>query len=303
MAEFSQSNQQGQQDPDALKKALLARLFGGGPIPGAVPQPDTYSPKSYYNAQPTSATGPASGSPAATQPNVFGGPANSSATATPISTAPANAGPQPARPLSGAQPPSTTAPAGMTRPATNGGAIEPGNQPPPSVAPFPSESDWSKQNPLPPHTPYQAPDFKHRLLMGIFGGMQEFGRPGEGAKTVRDYLGDIRTRSDAERNYPITSAAQEHQRYMGAVQAAKGPIDLENMRAELDDRYAQAYERRARGDAARNPKAQLQHVVVADPKTGDPMSAAFDRTTGKYLNPETGEEIAWREALGKERAA
>ena len=308
MAEFVQPPDQ--QDPDALKKALLAKLFGG-PIPGAVPPPgatqrsltgtpDPGTPptlSSTATTQPNASNAPAA--PPSTQPNVFGGPANSSATATPISTAPANAGPQPARPINAGRS-ATTAPTGMARPASsNSAAIEPGNQPPPNVAPFPNEADWSKQNPLPTHTPYQAPDWKHRLLMGIFSGMQEFGRPGEGAATVRNYLGDIERRTDEEKNYPTTSAGQQHQRYMGAVQAAKGPIDLENMRAELDDRFAQAEERRAKADALRNPKAQLQHVVIADPKTGDPTLAAFDRATGKYLNPETGEPIAGAKAWEK----
>jgi hypothetical protein len=36
------------------------------------------------------------------------------------------------------------------------------------------------------------------------------------------------------------STAPQHQRYMGAVQAAKGPTDLKNVKAELDDQYVQA---------------------------------------------------------------
>ena len=248
MAEFSQSPDA--QDPDAIKKALLAKLFGG-PIPGAVPPPGT--PQRSLTGTPDPGTPPAPGSPATTQPNVFGGPANSSATATPISTAPANAGPQPAQPLSGARS-ATTAPAGIARPVSgNGAAIEPGNQSPPNVAPFPNETDWSKQNPLPPHTPYQAPDFKHRLLMGIFGGMQEFGRPGEGAKTIRDYLGNIEKNEDAESNNPATAAAQQHQKYMTAAQGAEVPEHLRALDAQIQNTQAEARERMARASALANP--------------------------------------------------
>lgn len=294
MAEFFQSPDQ--QDPDALKKALLAKLFGG-PIPGAVPPPG--ATQRSLTGTPDPGTPPTLGSSATTQPNVFGGPANSSATATPISTAPANAGPQPARPINGARP-STTAPAGMARPASgDGAAIEPGNQPPPNVAPFPNETDWSKQNPLPAHTPYQAPDFKHRLLMGIFSGMQEFGRPGEGAATIRNYLGNIEKNQDAESNYPATSAAQQHQQYMTAAQGAEVPEHLKELKAMTDKAEADARLRNAQADAARNPKAQLQHVVIADPKTGDPTLAAFDRASGQYLNPETGDPIAGAKAWEK----
>lgn len=223
-------------DPDAIKKALLAKLLGG-PIPGAVPPPG--ATQRSLTGTPDPGTPPLPGSPATMQPNA------SSQPATPIAAAP---GPQPAKPLASATP------------------IQPGPQP---AQPFPSETDWAKQNPAAPHTPYQAPDFKHRLLEGIFAGLQEFGRPGEGAATIRNYLGNIQKNQDAESNYPATAAAQQHQQYMTAAQGAKAPLDLEDLKAQIADRQATARKTNADAIAAGQPKqdknlAQMHVEAVQD---------------------------------------
>jgi hypothetical protein len=217
MAEFVQPPDQ--QDPDALKKALLAKLFGG-PIPGAVPPPG--ATQRSLTGTPDPGTPPTPIAPATTQPNASATPA------TPITAAP---GPQPAKPMASAPP--------AVRPAAD--------------TPFPSETDWAKQNPLPAHTPYQAPDLKHRLLAGLFAGMQEYGRPGEGAATARSYLSEIQKNEDAESNYPATEAAQQHQKYMTAAQGAKAPLDLEDLKAQIADRQATARKTNADAIAAGQP--------------------------------------------------
>jgi soluble cytochrome b562 len=112
--------------------------------------------------------------------------------------------------------------------------------------------------------------------------MQEFGRPGEGAATVRNYLGDIERRADEEKNYPTTSAALQHQKYMAAGQGAEVPEHLREMKAQIDKTEAEA-------KAKLNPPQKLQHFIIDDPQNpGQPKAVNFDQHTGAYLDPDTG---------------
>lgn len=210
MADFLQPNQQ---DPEALRKALLAKLFGGTPPPVA--------------------PGAAAASP--TTPTV----APTSPAAQPMSTPPS---PQPAKPLSAAPTPTVT---------------EPGNQPPPIM----SETDWAKQNPQPAHTPYVAPDLKHRLLTGLFAGMQEFGRPGEGARTVANYGADIERKTEEEKNYPTTSAEATRKRYMDYVAGERAPIDLQDLQSQIAERQAHARDLDAQAKLRANPVQKPENLA------------------------------------------
>lgn len=242
MADFLQPNQQ--QDPEALRKALLAKLFGGTSPPVA----------------------PGSAAAAPTTPTV----APASPAAQPLSPPP---GPQPAKPLSAAPTPTVT---------------ESGNQPPPIM----SETDWAKQNPQPAHTPYTPPDLKHRLLTGLFAGMQEFGRPGEGARTVANYGADIERKTEEEKNYPTTSAEATRKRYMDYVAGQKAPIDIEDLQAQIKERQAHARDLDAQAKARANPQDKMTHYVIDDPKNpGQPKAVDFNTKTGAYIDPDTKEAI------------
>jgi hypothetical protein len=240
MAEFLQSQQQ---DPEAIRRAILAKLFGQGPPPVPGQQP---------GQQPTAQPTQAPGAPAvATQ-------------AKPVAT-----------------------------PTT---ANEPSSQPPPPVTSEPavlSEEDYAKQNPSPAHTPYEAPDLKHRALMGLFAGLQNFGRdPGAGERMLGNYLGDIQKNEQAETSYPAQSAAEAHKRYMDYLAGQSGPLDLRDLRARIEGRQAQASEARARAQALANPPMKTRAVKIADPTGQDPhgLPAIQDVATGKILDQE-GKEI------------
>jgi hypothetical protein len=252
MADFSQSPNQ-QQDPDAIKRALLAKLFGGTPGAGLPPTPGAPG-----TAQPTpdaTVATTATGQPVNLTPTA---PAAKPMTAAPGST--------PAKPI-----------------ATPSTALEPGNQ-----APILSEADYAKQNPAGPHTPYQAPDLKHRMLEGLFAGMQEFGRPGEGAATVRDYLGNIQKNEHADSAYKDNAAAAAHSKYMTYVAGARAPIDLENLNAELDNRRAEAEKRRAEAAALADPQPKYQRAFIEDPEhPGQGKHADFDQRSGQFIDPDT----------------
>lgn len=256
MADFSQSPNQ-QQDPDAIKKALLAKLFGGTPGAGL-----PTSPGAPGTAQPTpDAT--AAAPPTTAQPTT-----PTSAPAQPITPA---AGPTPAKPM-------TAAPA----------AVEPG-----SPSPILSEADYGKQNPAAPHTPYVEPDLKHRLLEGIFAGAQAFGKdPGAGERMLNSYLGNIQKNEDAEANYGQTSAADAHKKYMDYVAGAKAPIDLEDLQSQIGERQAHAKELAASAAAKANPVGKVQHLVVDDPANpGEPKAAYFDEAKKAYIDPDTQQPI------------
>jgi hypothetical protein len=246
------SPQPNPQDPEAIRRALLAAMLGGKPgVPGAAPV-DPNSPPAQPGFQPPPAAGDAA------QPT--------SAAAQPITSAkPAVAKP-------------------MTTPTT---AADPGNQAP--LPTFASEEEWNKANPAAPHTPYQAPDFKHRLLTGLFAGMQEYARPGEGAATVRDYLGNIQKNQDAETAYPDTSAAAQHQRYMTAAQGAEVPQHIQQLGAQIQNTQAEAKERQAKAAAEMNPPPKTRLVQVAGPD-GHPIPAVQNQTTGQITDQE-GKEI------------
>lgn len=209
MADFLQPNQQ--QDPEALRKALLAKLFGGPPQPGV----------------PGTAAAPTTPTVAPTSP-----------AAQPLSTPP---GPQPAKPISAAPTPTAT---------------DPGNQPTPIM----SETDWAKQNPQPAHTPYTPPDLKHRLLTGLFAGMQEFGRPGEGARTVANYGADIERKTEEEKNYPTTSADATRKRYMDYVAGQRAPIDLQDLQSQIAERQAHARDLDAQAKLRANPVQKPENL-------------------------------------------
>lgn len=218
MAELFQSQQQ---DPEAIKRALLAKLFPGMQ-PAAPGQP-----------------------PGATQT----APASSPAVATP------------AKPI-----------------ATPTTATDPSAQPPGLVTSEPhvlSEEEYGKQNPLPAHKPYQEPDLKHRILMGLFAGLQNFGRdPGAGERMLGSYVGDIQQKEQAEKNYPQTAKDQLHKNYEQYIASQAGPLNLENLRAQINERQAAA-------KAKLNPPAQLEKINIADPQNPEmPVIADFDKRTG-----------------------
>lgn len=273
---------QNQQDPDAVRKALLAKLFGGqvpwGGTPPFLPSQTASNAAGSPGAAPAVAAAPTDGG---TQP-----------------------GPQPARPINGARPSNTSAaPGGMTRPASisDPEATNAATRPLPT---FQSEEEWNKENPAPPHTPYVAPDLKHRLLMGLFAGMQEFGHPGLGAETARNYLGDIEKNEEAERNFPETSAAAQHQRYMTAVQGARAPLDLQELQARITDTQEQAKQRAADAAAKANPAPKMKPVKIADPTGQDPhgIPALQNQTTGEIIG-EDGKVIAGAKLWEKPAAA
>jgi hypothetical protein len=243
MPDFSEDPNQ--QDPEAARKALLARLFGlSVPAPQQIPlaPPGQATPQPIPNA--------AAGAPPKMTPlSEGGGDTNQSG---------AQSGPQLARPINGVRSPAA-APGGMTRSASisDPEATNASSHPLPSVSPILSESDWSKANPAPAHTPYQEPKLWQRLLLGLSAASSEFGRPGSGAAIVRDYLGNIERNEEAEKNYPETSAALQHQRYMTYVQGAEAPLHIQQLQQQISDTEAQARLRneQALRDANPVPKA------------------------------------------------
>lgn len=250
-----------QQDPDALKKALLAKLLGG-PIPGAVPPPG--ATQRSLTGTPDPGTPPAAIPLAATQPNA------SSTPATPITAAP---GPQPAKPLGSAPP------------------IQPSE--PQHANPILSAEEFAKQNPAAPHTPYQAPDWRQRLLMGIFSGMQQFGKdPHAGEQMLSSYLGNIQKQTEEEKNYPLTAANTAKTKYSDYIAGQKGPIDLEDLKSQITERQAHARDLDAQAKARANPIGKVQHLVVEDPAhPGQPKAAYFDEAKRAYIDPDTQQPI------------
>lgn len=223
------------QNPDLMKR-LVSSIFGQPVAPGATPP--------MFGKTAPALTVPPGG--AATPSPSGAAPAPAA-----VGTAPAPAAPAaPSTPMTA---PRTSAPSAGPgepwKPGTysaalnnNGGNTEPGNQPPPrgSTPSVLSEDEWNKQHPLAPHTPYQAPDFKHRLLAGIFAGMQEYGHKGEGAETARRYEENVRSQVDREKAYPQTSAEQQHAGYERYVQGVKAPLDLQDLQAQITERQAKA---------------------------------------------------------------
>jgi hypothetical protein len=235
MADFLQQN--GPQDPDALRKAMLLKMFGALSASG---QPAGVPPGSMMNPP----------APVKMAPAAVAGPAKP--TAQPLAAAANN----------------------------NSGNMEPAAKPP-----ILSEADWQKQNPAAPHKPYKEPDLKHRLLMGLFGGMQEFGRPGEGARTIGNYTGDIAAKTEAEKNWPITSEQQQHGRYEQYLQGQKGPLDLEDLRAQISERQANA-------TAKLHPPMKTRPINIEDPADPTkPKIVDFDQATGAFIDPDTKQAI------------
>ncbi len=259
MADFFQANQQDQQDPEAIRRAqLLAALMGR--TPGIISPPGT------------------PGAPGAPQP-----------------AQPGFAIPNPGdanQPTARVAQPTSSAKSPVAKPmATPTTAIEPGNQAP--MPTFASEEEWNKANPPAAHVPYVEPDLKHRLLMGIFSGMQEFGKnPGAGERMLGSYLGDIEKNEELEKKYPENSAAAQHLRYMTAAQGAEAPAHLQELQAHIQETEASAKEKNAKAKAEANPAPKYQHIVVEDPaKPGTPKAALFDEKTGAYIDPDTQKAI------------
>lgn len=244
MADFLQTNPQ---DPDAIRKAILAKMFGQQ-MPGSPPQTP--------------------GAPMAT-------PQPQAAPTAPVAQ-PLSAGPQPQQPPQ-AKPLNVNSQAGDTSSQAPG---------------MLSEADWAKQNPGPAHKPYVAPDLKHRVLMGLFSGLQQFGHdPGAGERMLGNYLGDIERKTQEEKDYPKTSAAEQHNRYLTYAQGQEQPLHLKEMQATIDERQAQAKERNAKAAAEANPQ-DFGHIAIKDPK--DPANAKpalFNKKTGAILDPDTREAI------------
>jgi hypothetical protein len=216
-----------EQNPELLK-AMIQRIFGAAQ-PGATPP--------FFG---TTMHDPSSAPAAAATP----APGGMTSAAGPGSSAP-SAGPSPTSP-------------GYRLPSAPGGGEAPGAFPKPGVfsagapvppvptgesappAPVMSESDWNRANAAPEHTPYVAPDLKHRMLEGLFAGMQEFGHRGEGAETVRDYLGNIRAQQEQEKTYPQRAAAEQHAGYERYIQGQKGPLDIKDLQAQITERESVA---------------------------------------------------------------
>jgi len=251
-------------DPNAIK-AVLARLFGGAVQPGATQFPATGGKPPAQAASPAGMTQP-------------------------------QAAQQVAAPAAG----NPTAPAGITaaKPGpTGGGTPLPANPKPSQAADateqgFPSESAWQAAHPTPQQQPYVEPDLKHRMLMGLFAGMENVGRPGSGTEQMNQYLNRIYQGEEANRTLPQTNAAAAHQAYMAAAEGAKQPLSIEDMNAQLEDRRATAALTRAKAAAAASPTANLQRAVIDDPKNpGTPRSVDFNPKTGQYLDPDTHDVI------------
>lgn len=206
------------QNPE-LMKAMVSKIFGQSTQPGATPP--------FFGKTVPALTVPAAPGAA---PAAAGPP---SAPTTPMTA------PQPPVAAAGPQPPK---PGTFSSAMNSGTAPEPGNQPPPqgSTPSVLSEDEWNKQHPAAPHTPYQPPDFKHRLLAGIFAGMQEFGHKGEGAATAQRYEENVQSQVDREKAYPQTQAAEQHAGYEKYIQGVKAPIELGDLRAQVKEREAKA---------------------------------------------------------------
>jgi len=223
-------------DPNAIK-VILARLFGGAVQPGATQFPTTGGAPAAQTTTPAGMTQPKSAAPA---------PAQSDPAA---QAAPSQAGMTQPKPAAAAP-----NPAGMTRPASAGMASRPGptagGLPQPTGAKkeavgttdegFPSESAWQAAHPTPQQKPYVEPDLKHRMLMGLFAGMQNVGQPGSGSEVMLQYMNRIYQGEEANRTLPETNAQAAHQAYMAAVEGAKGPLSIEDMQQTLANRRADA---------------------------------------------------------------
>jgi hypothetical protein len=212
-----------EQNPELLK-AMLQRIFGATapratpPFFGTTMRDPSSAPAAGATPAPGGMTSGASAGPSPTSPGYqLPAPAGMTSQRSPDA---GTAWPRPGM-LSGTP---TTSPAGEPAPPT-------------SVM---SESEWGRAHPAPEHTPYVAPDLKHRMLEGLFAGMQEFGRPGAGAETVRDYLGGIRKSQEDEANYGATSAEAAHKRYMDYAAGQKAPLDIKDLQAQIDERQATA---------------------------------------------------------------
>lgn len=227
-------------NPNAIK-AILAKLFG----PAVQPGPPTF-PTTPGGAPPAQTTTPAG----MTQPKQAApdpAPAQSDPAAQAAALSPAGM----TQPKPAAAAPN---PAGMTRPASAGMVSRPGptagGLPQPTGAKketvgttdegFPSESAWTAAHPTPQQQPYVEPDLKRRMLMGLFAGMQNLGKPGSGNEELNQYLNRIYQGEESNRTLPERNAAAAHQAYMTAVEGAKGPLSIEEMQQTLADRRAAA---------------------------------------------------------------
>lgn len=232
-------------DPNAIK-LMLAKLFSGAVQPGQPTFPTTPSGAPPALAatpagmtQPrTAAAAPAPGAPAAPAPAPGPAQQNTPAGMTQVGAAHVKALAE------NKQPPGPTAgglPAAPAKPITKMGGDQVGQESPTVL----SQVDFNAKNPLPAHTPYVAPDLKHRMLMGLFAGMAGLGHPEIGAQMTQRYLENIQQNEAAEKNYPATAAAAQQKAYDEYLknQGVEATTAAEKMREKL---YGAQAERAAR---------------------------------------------------------
>ena len=143
-----------------------------------------------------------------------------------------------------------------------------------------TEEQYSQQNPLPAST-FQEPSLKNRLAHGLFFGMQEFGRPGEGAKAEQDW--ENQTQQQRQAASPISRQKEQDTRYSGYVkqnqetalaeqemakaEALKHPPEHEKL--SVDEQTAEAIQNndQAKLDSIIDVKARLWQAEHPEDKT------------------------------------
>jgi hypothetical protein len=161
-------DQQAALSPEELRRRQLMQALAGGPAAGSPSQP-----------LPAPTATPTPGAAPATQST----PTGESSTA-------------PAKPISAPmQPPDPAQEYARQR-----GEFE---QHHPEAAGQPPTGQYIKPGPGGEPT-FAEPDLKHRLLRGLFYGMQEFGHPGEGAKSEEEFENQMASQREAARNWPMT---------------------------------------------------------------------------------------------------
>lgn len=96
-------------------------------------------------------------------------------------------------------------------------------------SPIQTEEQYSQANPLPPST-FQEPSLKNRLAHGLFFGMQEFGRAGEGARAEQDWENSLATQRQAAS--PISRQKEQDTRYQSYVSGEKNVAEAQKAQAD-----------------------------------------------------------------------
>ena len=163
-------------------------------------------------------------------------------------------------------------------------AGDPGNTPPaPMNAPALSEAQYNAQNPAPAHTPYKEPGLGSRMLMGLFSGMQAFGKdPQAGPAMLDRYLNQIQQKGQEEKNYPQASADQAHQKYMTYMEGQKAPLEVQNEQQELANRRL---EMQKTTDARTLQQQYSDAVRTGDTKQATSLLGAIKDLTGAETKP------------------